>query len=120
MILFGHHVIALFISADAADAARSLETGYAYLCVMSACLPVLYILYVIRSSIQGMGETVLPMVSGIAEFFARVLVALTLPAILGERGVYLAEVLAWLAADLILIPSYFVTLKRAEAALERN
>ena len=32
----------------------------------------------------------------------------------GEIGLYYAEVLAWIGADFILIPSYFIVLKRQE------
>jgi hypothetical protein len=56
-----------------------------------------------------MGNTVLPMVSGIAEFVMRTGGVLLLPALLSETGIYISEVLAWAGADLILIPSYFIT-----------
>ena len=57
-------------------------------------------------------NTVLPMVSGIAEFVMRTGGVLLLPALMGENGIFLAEVLAWFGADLILIPSYFITLRK--------
>jgi len=59
-----------------------------------------------------MGNTVLPMVSGIAEFIMRTGGVLILLALMGQNGIFIAEVLAWAGADLILIPSYFVTLKK--------
>ena len=71
-------------------------------------------LHVTRSCIQGVGNTVLPMVSGIAEFFMRTGAALLLPMLLGSKGLYWAEGLAWVGADLILIPSYFIVLKQCE------
>jgi len=52
------------------------------------------------------------MVSGIAEFIMRIGGVLLLPALMGENGIFIAEVLAWLGADLILVPSYFITMKR--------
>jgi len=55
---------------------------------------------------------VLPMVSGIAEFFMRTGGVLLLPPVLGGMGIFVAEVSAWLGADLILIPSYFITMSR--------
>jgi Na+-driven multidrug efflux pump len=79
---------------------------------MSICLPILYILHVTRSAVQGMGNTVLPMVSGVAEFVMRTGGVLLLPMILSQDGIFIAEVLAWLGADLILIPSYFITMKK--------
>lgn len=75
---------------------------------MSVCLPVLYVLHVTRSCVQGMGNTMLPMLSGVSEFVMRTGTALLLPAVMGQAGIFYAEVLAWLGADLILVPSYFV------------
>ena len=112
MLLWGQHIIGAFISGTPEDAAAAAKVGFTYLSIMSICLPVLYILHVTRSAVQGMGNTVLPMISGIAEFIMRTGGVLILPALLGENGIFIAEVLAWLGADLILVPSYFITLKR--------
>ena len=35
-----------------------------------------------------------------------------LPAVMGETGIMLAEVLAWFGADLILAPSYFYVMNK--------
>lgn len=112
MLLFGQNIIGAFISGTPEEAAAATRVGFTYLSVMSICLPVLYILHVTRSAVQGMGNTVLPMVSGIAEFVMRTGGVLILPGLMGENGIFIAEVLAWLGADLILIPSYFVMVKR--------
>ena len=112
MLLLGQYIIGAFISGTAGEVAAATKVGFTYLSIMSICLPVLYILHVTRSAVQGMGNTVLPMVSGIAEFVMRTGGVLILPVIMGENGIFLAEVLAWLGADLILVPSYFVMLKR--------
>ena len=112
MLLLGQHIIGAFISGTPEEVAAATQVGFTYLSVMSICLPVLYILHVTRSAVQGMGNTVLPMISGIAEFVMRTGGVLILPAIFGENGIFIAEVLAWLGADLILVPSYFVMLKR--------
>jgi putative MATE family efflux protein len=112
MLLFGQSIIGAFISGTPEEAAAATKVGFTYLSVMSICLPVLYILHVTRSAVQGMGNTVLPMVSGIAEFVMRTGGVLILPGLMGENGIFIAEVLAWLGADLILIPSYFVMVKR--------
>lgn len=107
MLGFGRWILALFLPADAAQSIEALDVAYRYLTIMSVCLPVLYILHVTRSCIQGLGNTLLPMVSGIAEFVMRTGAALLLPLMFGENGILYAEVLAWIGADLILVPSYF-------------
>ena len=112
MLTFGRLILSLFISGTPEEIAKTMEIAYEYLSVMSICLPILYLLHVFRSSIQGMGNTVLPMVSGIAEFVMRTGGVLLLPMFLNEWGIYFSEVLAWVGADLILIPSFFVTIHR--------
>ena len=114
MILFGKGILSLFLSGTPEETAAALEIAYQYLRIMSICLPLLYILHVVRSAIQGMGDTVKPMVSGISEFIMRTAGSLTLPGLLGGSGIFWAEVSAWLGADLILVPSYFITLKKLE------
>ena len=117
MIVFGKVILGWFISGSAEEVTQTMEVAYEYLVIMSAFLPVLYILHVCRSSIQGMGNTVLPMASGIAEFIMRTGAVLTLPAVLGQTGVFLAEVLAWTGAAVVLVPSYFSTARKRQREL---
>lgn len=112
MLVFGQLIVGAFISGTPEEAAAATKVGFTYLSIMNICLPILYILHVTRSAVQGMGNTVLPMVSGIAEFVMRTGGVLLLPALVGENGIFLAEVSAWMGADLILVPSYFIMLKR--------
>lgn len=108
MLLFGKGILAGFISRDEPEKfARTLVVAYRYLAVMSLFLPVLYILHIMRSAIQGMGNTLLPMLSGVAEFLMRTLSALLLPLLVGENGIFFAEIMAWVGADIVLIASYF-------------
>ena len=92
-----------------------MEVAYRYLFIMSVFLPTLYYLHVTRASIQGMGNTVLPMVTGIAECVMRTLTALLLPLAVGETGVLFSEITAWLGADVVLAISYCVLVRKLEA-----
>ena len=112
MLIFGNAILGAFISGTPQEVAEATTYGYRYLSIMSICLPILYILHVTRSAVQGMGNTVLPMVSGIAEFVMRTGGVLLLPALFGQTGIFVAEVLAWAGADMILIPSYFISMKK--------
>lgn len=112
MILLGKTILSCFITADAGQGMEALRIGYQYLVMMSAGLPMLYILYICRSCVQGLGNTILPMGSGIAEFIMRTASAMFLPAMVGGVGVMYAELLAWLGADLILVPSYFIVMNK--------
>ena len=112
MLTFGKQIIGTFISGTPEEVLQATNVGYTYLSIMSISLPALYVLHVTRSAVQGMGNTVLPMVSGISEFIMRTGGVLLLPALIGENGIFLAEVMAWFGADLILIPSYFLTFSK--------
>ena len=119
MLAGGRLILGCFISGTPQEVEETLQIAYFYLAVMSVFLPVLYLLHVVRSAIQGMGNTVLPMVSGIAEFAMRTGTALLLPAVIGESGIFYAEIMAWIGADVILISSYFVTIRKTERMFGR-
>lgn len=117
MLGFGRLILSCFVPAGAGESAQAIDVAYRYLVIMSVCLPVLYLLHITRSCVQGLGNTVLPMASGIAEFFMRTGGALLLPLYMGETGVMLAEVLAWIGADFILVPSYFYVMGKVRKEL---
>ncbi|MCM1057068.1 MAG: MATE family efflux transporter [Firmicutes bacterium] len=116
MLILGRLILSCFISGTPEEVEQTIKIAYFYLTIMSVCLPILYILHVVRSAIQGMGNTLLPMLSGIAEFVMRTSTALLLPLAVGETGIFFAEIAAWLGADIILVISYFVTVKKLPAA----
>ena len=111
MLLGGRLILSLFISGTPEEYEMTMGIAYYYLAVMSICLPILYLLHVLRSSIQGMGNTVLPMLSGVAEFIMRTLSAVLLPLFMGQEGIFYAEILAWAGADVILVISYFAKIR---------
>ena len=63
-----------------------LAIGYDFLRIMAAGLPMLYLLFVYRSTLQGLGDTVIPMVSGFVELALRVASALLLPALTWRKS----------------------------------
>lgn len=112
MLLFGKVILGWFMSGTQQEVEQTMRIAYFYLAIMSVFLPVLYILHVTRSAIQGMGNTMLPMMSGVAEFLMRALTAVFLPILIGETGIFFAEITAWAGADVILIISWFVMIRR--------
>lgn len=112
MLIFGRFILGCFISGTPEEVQQTMDVAYLYLAIMSICLPILYILHVVRSTIQGMGNTVLPMLSGIMEFTMRTLTAVLLPLWVGETGIFFAEIAAWTGADVVLIISYFGTFSK--------
>ena len=114
ILFFGKKVLLLFISTTPKQTQIVLKYAYDYLFTMAVCLPVLYILYSYRSALQGMENTIIPMVSGIVELITRVSAALILPHYMGVYGIYLAEVLAWTAAAIMLYIFYYKDLHQLD------
>lgn len=112
MLIAGRFILSLFISGDPSQTEQVLDVAYRYLVILSVCLWILYLLYVYRSAIQGLGNTLLPMLSGVAELLMRVIVVLTLPIFMGKDGIYFAEIGAWISAVALLIPGYRIILKK--------
>ena len=108
MLVFGRLILSLFISGDPGEVEASLQIAFHYLSIMAVCLPILYLLYIYRSGLMGLGDTVVPMLSGFAEMVVRMGVVLLLPIWMGQEGVYYAEVGAWTAAAVILAAAYYV------------
>ena len=107
VMALGKPLLSLFITGTVEEVAESMKYGYEYLIVMCLGLPVLYVLHAYKNALQGFGNTISPMISGFAEFIMRTGAALILPAFVGYWGIFLAEVLAWAGADVILLFGYY-------------
>ena len=113
MLVFGRQITMLFISRD--DITLAMEAGntaYRFLCCMSLSLPVLYMLYVFMSALQGMGNTVFPMYSAAFELVIRIAVAVTVAQIGYRNGVFLAEVGAWFGGAATQALGYFIQIRK--------
>ena len=113
MIILGHQIGEIFLPGATADVLEARKTAYQYLVIMAAGLPILYVLHVTRSTLQGLGDTVTTMASGIAEFVMRTFMALVVSRFLGGTSIMYGEVAAWLGADLVLVRSLILHLRGA-------
>jgi Na+-driven multidrug efflux pump len=112
LFLAGRSVLSLFVDPEAAQREEVLSVALRYLHFMLAALFVLYLLYVYRSALQGMGDTVTPMLSGGAEMVMRIGAALLLPMFLGQDGIFFAEPAAWAGAEALLMCTYYRKIRR--------
>lgn len=113
MLLFGRQITMLFISReDAALALEAGETAFRYLMLMSVSLPILYVLYVYMSALQGMGNTVAPMYSAVFELVIRLAVAFTVAHIGLREGIFWAEVGAWYGGAITQALGYVLQIRK--------
>ncbi len=109
-----------FVKDDPQQTKQVLDIAYKYLFIMAIFLWILYFLYVYRSALQGLGNTFIPMLSGIAEFLMRITVALLLPKLVGQDGIFFAEVTAWAGAAVLLISCYFWKITKLSRVYRAN
>lgn len=107
VIIFGKFILRLFVSDTPEMVTLVVDTAYPYLIIMCCCLWVLYALFVYRTTLQGIGDTFIPLMSGFVELLLRIVIVLTFTMFLGEFGVYIAEVSAWIGAELLLMLAYY-------------
>lgn len=114
MLLGGKTILGCFLTGDEEKINAIIKIGYQFLFILAIFFPLLYILYIVRSCIQGMGNTVLPMVSSIIQLLMRTGCALILPLYIGQNGVFWGEIFAWTGADIFLMLSYFHLIRKLE------
>ncbi len=120
MLIFGRPITMIFITReDAALAAAAGDVAYWYLATMSVSLPVLYLLYVYQAGLQGMGNTVATMWSGILEFVLRVSLSCLVGFTGFQYGIFGAEISAWWGAAIFLMISYYKYYKRQVKSLAK-
>jgi Na+-driven multidrug efflux pump len=69
---------------------------------------------IMRFLIQGMGFSIFAILAGVMEMIARTVVAFTLVPAIGFLGACFAGPLAWVMADIFLIPAFFHVYKKLE------
>ena len=115
MLIFGRPITMLFISReDAVLALEAGETAFRYLQLMSVSLPILYVLYVYMSALQGMGNTVAPMWSAAFELLIRLIVAFVVAQIGYRNGIFWAEVGAWFGGAATQALGYFLQIRKIQ------
>lgn len=75
---------------------------------------------IVRFSIQGMGFGNLAMFAGVCEMIARGMVGFVFVPIFGYTAACFAGPVAWIMADLFLIPAYFYVLKKLKVKYEQD
>ena len=109
---FGRQILGLLIDGDSAQVNAVLDVGVRQLDLMSLGLPFLYLLFLYRAALQGLGNAVIPMISGFIEFAFRIFSVVVLSRFIGDWGVLVSDPLGWPLAAVLLVISYFIVFKR--------
>ena len=98
---FAEYMMMLFV--DSSEAAI-ISNASMFMRIACYFYPMLGLLVVLRYSIQGLGYSNLSMLSGVMEMLARCGVSLWLVPALGFLGVCYGDPVAWIAANVFLVP----------------
>lgn len=114
ILLFGAPLTSIFLDVpDPEVIAYAIE----YLRIVGAGYCLLTLVNVVRFSIQGLGFSVLAIVSGVMEMIARSLAGLVIAPRIGFAAVAMGHPLAWLFADCFLIPAFLLCRRKAARML---
>lgn len=105
----GEFVVGLFMDVPNEEVIR-LAMQYLHVIIIFFFFLGMLLLY--RNILQGMGNVMAPLFSGLAELIMRVLAAFILVSPLGFLGICLASPVAWIAASIVLYAGYKISLIR--------
>lgn len=102
---FADEMMLLFVDGSQTEI---VDNAARFMRICNYFYPVLGLLTIFRYSIQGLGYSMLSMMSGVMEMLARCSVSIWLVPAWGFLGVIYGDPVAWMAADLFLIPCFIL------------
>ncbi|SFR62373.1 MATE family efflux transporter [Anaeromicropila populeti] len=117
VILFAEPLTKLFITDVDPMVLDEIYAGAReYLKMCAIFFPSLFLLFIYRNVLQGIGKSFWPLMGGVIELVIRSIVAFTLPKVIGYTGICLAGPLAWVGACVLLFIAYIVTFRKMHSA----
>lgn len=112
MLFFAPQCVMLFLNSDEAQLSLLLELACQYIRAQVTFYFPLALVDIVRFSIQGMGFSPLAILSGVLEMGARAVVGFFFVPMLGFSAACYASPMAWICADLFLVPACIACIAR--------
>ena len=109
LTLFSKYLALLFLDADEVSTIGNVSL---FLFGNSLFYIALVFVNVVRFSIQGMGFSTFAILAGVFEMFARTFAGMCLVPIFGYPAACFASPMAWIAADIFLVPAFLHCIKK--------
>lgn len=109
VFLLAEPMIRFFVPDASPDA---IAFGKEALQVQALFLPALYLLCEYRAAIRGMGNAVIPMLSGFLELIMRIGCTFLAPVWLGQKGLYFTDAAAWVCTMGMLCSCYYLLIRK--------
>lgn len=114
VIFFGKYLALLFVEREETEILKQVAK---FLMIQAAFYIPLCLVNVVRFCIQGLGYSMFAILAGVCEMIARSVVGFVFVPIFGFTAVCLASPMAWICADLFLIPAYLYVMRRLKKKL---
>lgn len=115
LVLFGGTIALLFVDASETEILREVSW---FLIANSAFYFPLALVNIVRFTIQGLGFSRFAILAGVCEMVARSLVGMGFVPVFGYIAACFASPVAWIFADLFLIPAYLYVMKKLYRMME--
>lgn len=109
LVLFGRQLALLFVSSSDVEI---IQYTYQFLLINCTFYIPLAIVNIFRFLIQGMGFSQFAILAGVFEMVARAVTGFILVPVWGYPAACFGNAMAWIFADIFLIPAYFICIKR--------
>lgn len=109
LYFFGNNICLLFVNSSEMEI---INNAHRLLIINSALYVAVVFVNVVRFTIQGMGYSKLAILAGVCEMIARSVVGFVFVPLLGYNAVCFANPVAWIMADLFLVPAYLKLSKK--------
>lgn len=107
-----NQITSLFVDKGTVDGVADIyDASTRYLHISAMLLPFLFLIFIYRNALQGIGKTFWPLMGGVSELVLRAITSFILPQRFGYTGVILVDCLSWVIACVILVIAYY-SLKR--------
>lgn len=117
LVGFGKTIALLFV--DASETVILQNVGW-FLTISSAFFFPLALVNIVRFTIQGLGFSKFAILAGVCEMAARSLVGLGFVPVFGYIAACFASPVAWIFADIFLIPAYLYVMKKLHKMLGKD
>lgn len=109
IILLRHPIVNMFLSEPTKEIYYYSDM---YLTIVAPCYFILGLLAIYRSTIQSMQNSIAPFSACIIELVMRIGATIGLSGVIGYTSVCIASPLAWIGACSLLIPCYYIMMKK--------
>ena len=107
-----HAILGLLLEGEPAQIKAVLDIGARQLLIMTIGLPLLNMLFLYRSTLDGMGKPRFTVISGFMELAMRVAAVLILAPAIGQAGIMISDPAGWVAALALLLAAYYAIMKK--------